>query len=178
MKSVVPLSGIAVVAGIIIVASPLLAGPERVDFPAGFEDTFVHYNSVDRPDRKRIRFMYVNPEADQAARPGKPVPDGTVLVMADRNAKLDAKGNPVLDPEGRLIPEGGFTAIFVMEKQFGWGQGQPPDMRNGDWDYAAFKPDGTLNTEAKTGGCFACHNNRPARDFTFTYFQNVADRAK
>jgi hypothetical protein len=101
-----------------------------------------------------------------------------VLVMADRNAKLDASGNLARDAEGRLVPEGGFTAVFVMEKQFGWGQDQPPDMRNGDWDYAAFKPDGTRNTEAKTSGCFACHNNRPARDFTFTYFKNVSDRAK
>jgi Cytochrome P460 len=162
----------------ILVAGPLLAGPERVAFPKGFEANWVLYNMVDRPDRKRVRFMYVNPEANAAARAGEPLPDGTVLVMADRNAKLDASENPVLDAEGRIVPEGGFTAIFVMEKQFGWGQGQPPEMRNGDWDYAAFKADGTLSAETDTGGCFACHNNRPAHDFTFTYFKNVFDRGR
>jgi hypothetical protein len=178
MKPILPLLGIAVATGTMIVAVPLFAGPERVGYPTGFETGYVLYNTVDRPDRKRIRFMYVKPEADKVARPGEPAPDGTVLVMADRNAKLDASGNLARDAEGRLVPEGGFTAVFVMEKQFGWGQDQPPDMRNGDWDYAAFKPDGTRNTEAKTSGCFACHNNRPARDFTFTYFKNVSDRAK
>lgn len=167
----------AIFAGILI-TGPLLAGPDRVAWPEGFETGWLPYNTVDRPDRKRVRFMYVNPEADTAARPGEPLPDGTVLVMADRNAKLDASGNSMLDPEGRLVPEGDFTAIFVMEKQFGWGQGQPPDMRNGDWDYAAFKPDGTLNTETDTSGCFACHNNRPAHDFTFTFFKNVLDRGR
>jgi hypothetical protein len=171
------LAAAAVFAGI-VVAGPLLAGPERVAWPEGFETDWVLYNAVDRLDRKRVRFMYVNPKADAAAQPGKPLPDGTVLVMADRNAKVDASENPVLDAEGRLVPEGDFTAIFVMEKQFGWGQGQPPDMRNGDWDYAAFKADGTLNPETKTDGCFACHNNRPAHDFTFTYFKNVFDRGR
>lgn len=162
----------------ITLAAPLLAGPERVAFPAGFETGFVHYNSVDRPDRKRVRLMYVSPPSDAAATPGEAAPNGTVLVMADRNARLDADGNPILDAEGRMIPEGDFTAIFVMEKRAGWGATQPPDMRNGDWDYAAFKPDGTLNPETKTQGCFSCHNNRAGADFTFTYFPNVADRGK
>jgi hypothetical protein len=176
MKKALP-AAVAASAGVLL-AAPLLAGPERVGFPNGFEANWVLYNTVDRPDRKRARFMYVNPEADAATRPGEPLPDGTVLVMADRNAKLDASGNPVLDAEGRIVPEGDFTAIFVMEKQFGWGQGQPPNMRNGDWDYAAFKPDGTLNTETDTAGCFTCHNNRPAHDFTFTYFKNILDRGR
>lgn len=176
--SVSPLLGITVAAVTMIVAFPLFAGPERVGYPAGFEARFVLYNTVNRPDRKQIRFLYVSPEADEAAQPGKPLPHGTVLVMADHNAKLDADGNPVINADGRFIPEAGTIAIHVMEKRFGWGQEQPPDMRNGDWDYASFKPDGTLNTEIKTSGCFACHHNRPARDFTFTYFKNVSDRAK
>jgi hypothetical protein len=162
----------------VFVASPLLAGPERVAFPAGFETAFVHYNSVDRPDRKRVRLMYVSPASDKAARPGEPAPDGTILVMADKNARLDADGKPVLDSEGRMIPEGNFTAIFVMEKRAGWGATQPADMKNGDWDYASYKTDGTLNPEAKYQGCFSCHNNRAGADFTFTYFPNVAARAK
>jgi hypothetical protein len=173
-----PLIAVGAVGLAVVVAGPLLAGPERVAFPEGFETGFVHYNSVDRPDRKRVRLMYVSPASDKAAKPGEPAPDGTVLVMADKNAKLDADGNPVLDSDGRMIPEGDFTSIFVMEKRAGWGDGQPADMRNGDWDYASYKPDGRLNPEAKYQGCFSCHNNRTGADFTFTYFANVAARAK
>lgn len=163
----------------LIFAGPLIAGPERIAFPENFETEWVLYNQVDRVDRKRIRFMYVKPEADAEAKPGQPAPHGTVLVMADRNAKLDANENPVLDAEGRMIPEGDFTAIFVMEKQEGWGETVGLEVApNGDWDYAAFLPDGTLNPETDTAGCFACHTRRTGKDFTFTYFQNVADRAK
>jgi hypothetical protein len=168
----------AVFAGLIL-AGPLAAGPERIAFPEGFEADWVLYNQVDRPDRKRVRFMYVKPEAEAAAKPGQPAPNGTVLVMADKNAKLDADGNPVLAADGRMTAEGDFTAIFVMEKQQGWGESVGLEVApNGDWDYAAFLPDGKLNPETKTAGCFACHTNRAGKDFTFTFFQNVADRAK
>jgi hypothetical protein len=167
----------ALIVGVVF-AGPLLAGPERIAFPEGFDTDWVLYNQVDRPDRKRVRLMYVKPEADATATPGEPAPNGTVLVMADKNAKLDADGNPVLDAEGRLIAEGDFTAIFVMEKQEGWGETVGLEVApNGDWDYASFLPDGTLNPETKTAGCFACHTKRTGKDFTFTYFQNVADRA-
>jgi hypothetical protein len=173
------LLGASAILAAVIFAEPLLAGPERVDLPESFETEFVLYNQVDRPDRKRIRFMYVNPESDAAAVPGEPVPHGTVLVMADKAAQLDADENPVLDDEGRMIPEGDFLAIFVMEKQEGWGETVGLQVApNGDWDYAAFRPDRTLNTESNTAGCFACHTNRTGKDFTYTFFQNVADRAE
>ena len=166
----------ALIAGIVL-AAPLLAGPERIAFPEGFETDWVLYNQVDRPDRKRVRFMYVKPAADAAAVPGEPAPNGTVLVMADKAAQLDAGENPVLDADGRMIPEGDFLAFFVMEKQAGWGETVGLEVApNGDWDYASFKADGTLNTGSNTSGCFACHTKRTGKDFTFTYFQNVADR--
>lgn len=166
----------AAIAGMLL-APPLIAGPERIAFPEGFAEDWVLYNQVDRPDRKRIRFMYVNPEADAAARPGEPAPDGAVLVMADRAAQLDADENPVLGADGRFVAEGDFLAIFIMEKHAGWGETVGLDVvANGDWDYAAFRGDGTLNADANTAGCFACHANRSGRDFTFTFFKNVLDR--
>lgn len=171
------ISGVAL-ATVVLVAGPLIAGPERVTLPEDFESAYTLYNTVDRPDRKRIRFMYVKPEADAAAEPGQAAPDGTVVIMADRAARLDADENPVLDADGRFIPEGDFLAFFVMEKQAGWGETVPADVvPNGDWDYAFYKADRTLNAEANTAGCFACHANRSGRDFTFTYFKNVLDRA-
>jgi hypothetical protein len=122
--------------------------------------------------------MYVNPEADARARGGEPLPDGTVLVMADKDAELDADGKPVIGPDGRFVPTGDFTNIFVMEKGAGWGADQPPDMRNGDWDYAWFQPDGTLKPDASYDGCFSCHAYREERDFTFTYAKFLIDQGR
>lgn len=170
MKAMVLAGG--AVALTVLVAGPLLAGPERVPLPADFDKAYALYNAVDRPDRKRIRFMFVNPETHAKAKAGEPAPNGTVLIMADRAAKLGADGKAVLDADGRMIADGGFTSIFVMKKEAGWGATQPADMKNGDWDYASYKADGTLNS-GDTKGCFACHNNRSGSDFTFTFSKNA-----
>jgi hypothetical protein len=168
----------ALVAGAAVsLAAPLFATPDRVKLPEQYSSGFVLYNKVDRPDRKRVRFMYVNPEAHARAKPCEMLPEGTVLVMEDHDVVLDADGNPVLDRDGRLMPTDARTAVFVMEKRAGFGAANelPPDKDNGDWDYAAYKPDGSPNSEAKLEGCFACHMSRSNRDFTFTYFKNVED---
>lgn len=160
----------------LVVAAPLLATPDRVKLPEAYETGFVLYSQVDRPDRKRVRFMYVNPEAHASAKPGETLPEGTVLVMEDHEA-VGADGNPALDKEGRLMPLDALTGIFVMEKRAGFGAANdlPPEKDNGDWDYAAYKADGSANPEAKLENCFACHMSRSSRDFTFTYFKNVED---
>jgi hypothetical protein len=156
-----------------------LAGPDRVAFPQGYASSWVKYTVVERPDRKLVRNMYVNPDAHAKAKAGEPIPDGTVLVMEDRQVELDASGNPELGPDGRFISTGEVTGIFVMEKRRGWGETIPPDKRNGDWDYSAFAPDGTVRPNLNTDGCFACHLSRGGeRDFTFTYAKVLTDQAK
>ncbi|NGO54866.1 cytochrome P460 family protein [Allomesorhizobium camelthorni] len=169
---------VALAAGAAVaVAAPLFATPDRVKLPEAYKTDFVLYNHVDRPDRKRVRFMYVNPEAHAIAEPGKVLPEGTVLVMEDHEAAVSADGNLVLDKDGRLAPTDALTGLFVMEKRAGFGAANdlPPEKDNGDWDYAAYKADGSPNTEAKLENCFACHMSRSGRDFTFTYFKNVED---
>jgi hypothetical protein len=154
-----------------------LAGPDRVTFPSGYAERFVLYNTVDRPDRKIIRFMYVSPESHAKAKAGEPVPEGTILVMEDHRAKLDATGSVELGPDGRLVATDEITNIFVMEKRAGWGEAYPPEMRNGDWDYAHYLPDGAPKADATFDGCFSCHRNRSGRDFNFTYTKYLMDRA-
>lgn len=167
----------AVVLGLAMWSAPLsAAGPDRVRYPEGFASGFLLYNKVDRPDRKRVRFMYVNRSAHAQARPGAPLPDGTILVMEDHEIALDAQGNPVLDRDGRLAPTDKVTAVFVMEKRRGWGETNhlPPDKDNGDWDYAWYEPNGQPRN-VSMDGCYACHTSRASRDFTFTYFKNLQD---
>jgi cytochrome P460 len=149
------------------------AGPEEVKLPENYQVNFVAYLDVDRYDRKRVRRMYVNPEALEAAVAGQPAPDGTILIMEDHDAVLGADEALRFDDNGRFIPKDAVSNIFVMEKNSAWS------TANGNWDYAWYGPDGKPSTSEfaqSMDGCFACHANRSGRDFTFTFWKFVKDR--
>lgn len=166
---------LACAAALAAAAGVALAGPGRIAWPEGYGGRFVLYNKVDRPDRGTVRFMYVDPASHEAARAGEPLPFGTTLVMEDHKARKE--GEALLrDGGGRLVPEDEITNVFVMRKEPGWGEAVPPELRNGDWDYAWFLPDGSRKADAKFDGCFTCHLNRAGeRDFTFTFARYVLD---
>lgn len=167
---VLVLSGLALFGGV------AGAGSDLVAYPVGYATRFVRYNETDRPDRKIVRVFYVNPDAWRDAKAGEPAPNGAVLVMEDRKAKLKADGSPETDGEGRMIATDEVTAVFLMEKRRGWGAEYPPEKRNGEWEYARFNPDGSRPDGAQFDGCFACHKSRVGRDFTFTFVKTVLDR--
>jgi len=151
-------------------------GPRNIELPAGWEASFIRYATLDNATRKIVRNFYVNPEAFAAARPGTPLPDGTLIILADNKARLGADGAPLLDQQGRLIPEPGWTAIGVQEKRAGWGTGYPAEKRNGEWEYARFLGDGTRNG-ASVEACFTCHlQTRPKQDFAFNFWDYVQSR--
>jgi hypothetical protein len=153
-------------------------GPHNVQFPEGFEDGFIRYAVIDKPDRKIIRSLYVNPEAFAAARPAEALPYGTVLVMADSRARLAPDGTPLRDLDGRLIPEAGFFVVAVQQKERGWGEGYPPERRNGAWEYASFTPAGERRA-VRLDGCFSCHlQARAGQDFTFAFWDYVQARGR
>ncbi|MDX6751713.1 cytochrome P460 family protein [Geminicoccaceae bacterium 1502E] len=159
----------------LLASAAALAGPERIAWPEGYAERFVLYNMVDRPDRGTVRFMYVDRASHDAARPGEPLPYGTVLIMEDHKARIEGD-RPARDSDGRLVPAEEVTNVFLMQKEQGWGEAYPPELRNGDWDYAWFLPDGSRKADAKFEGCFSCHLNREGeRDFTFTFAKYVLD---
>ena len=147
-------------------AAPTIAGPEKVAFPSGYK-SHVLYATVDRPDNKTVRDLYASPEAARAARPGQPLPDGTVLTMEVYKAKVDDKGEPVKDANGRLVRTA--ELVFVMEKRSGWGAEYPETLRNGEWEYARFtaKVEPTPNFNARP--CFECHKPMGQQDFVFSF---------
>ncbi len=155
---------------LLLFASLTMAGPEKVAFPP--YQTHVLYTVVDRPDIKEIRDVYVNPETTRMPKPGQPLPSGTVLAFVHFKAKTDEKGELVRDPNGRLV-SGELDRIGVMEKRTGWGVEYPEDVRNGEWEYALFRPDGTRNDKANIKACFQCHKPRSGQDFLFTFSQLV-----
>jgi hypothetical protein len=159
----------AAIAGVsTLVAVTAFAGPELIAFPENYASG-VLYATIDRPDNKQYRELYTSAAAVEAAKKGEPLPNGTVITMVQYAAKLDAQGTPEKDANGRFIKTNvvGYT---VMEKRTGWGAEYPADIRNGEWEYRAFKADKTPNTQANLQNCFKCHKPLDARlDFVFSY---------
>ena len=77
-------------------------------------------------------------------------------------------GKPDKDANGRFI-KGDLIAYTVMEKRTGWGTEYPDDIRNGEWEYQAFKADRTVNDKAKLANCFTCHKPLDKQDFVFSF---------
>ena len=152
-----------VAAGLTLVAQ---AGGDNVKFPENYAKG-VLYTTVDRPDNKQYRELFATPEAVAAIKAGKPVPSGTVLTMVQYKAVLNAAGEPEKDANGRFM-KGDLVGYAVMEKRTGWGTEYPDDVRNGEWEYQAFKADKTPNDKANLKACFTCHRPLDKQDFVFS----------
>ncbi|HYF09431.1 MAG TPA: cytochrome P460 family protein [Acetobacteraceae bacterium] len=151
-------------------------GPANIELPADWSTRFIRYQTVDNEQRRIVRNIYINPEAYFAARAGQPFPYGTLLILADQRARAAPDGTLLRDAAGRLIPEPAWIAINAQQKERGWGEGYPPNIRNGEWEYARFNGDGTRNN-APVEACFTCHlQNVPNQDFTFTTWPYFANR--
>ena len=166
MRISVAIAPIAAVAALAATVS-VRAGGDKVVFPADYAKG-VLFTTVDRPDNKQYREVYTSAAALDAAKKGQPLPSGTVVTLVQYAAKLDAAGNPEKDANGRFIKTNiiGYT---VMEKRGGWGAEYPENVRNGEWEYQAFKTDKTPNTGANLTACFNCHKPHEKNDFVFLY---------
>lgn len=131
------------------------AGPNKVAFPESWSKG-VMYGTIDRPDLKQYREFYTTPDVIEAVRAGRPIPDGAVLTLAAFAAQVDAAGNPIKDANGRYV-KGNIVAVNSMQKKAGWGQDIPAEIRNGDWIYQSFTPDGKPNEKANLTSCYQCH---------------------
>jgi hypothetical protein len=160
-------SAAAASAAVLALSIPVLAGGDKVAFPANY-DKGVLFTTVDRPDNKQYREFYTSQAALDAAKKGQPLPDGTVITMLQYAAKLDAAGNPEKDANGRFVKTN-LIAYAVMEKRKGWGSEYPDNVRNGEWEYQAFKADKTPNTAANLNACFTCHKPHAGNDYVFLY---------
>jgi plastocyanin len=155
------------VAATVFVARHGAAGPDKIAFPADFKSHTL-YTIADRYDVKQYRELYATPAAVQAAKAGKPLPDGTVLTLVQYKAQVDAQGTPLKDAKGRFM-KGDLIAYTVMEKRKGWGAEYPDDIRNGEWEYSAFAADGKFNDKANYKACFQCHKPHDQQDYVISY---------
>lgn len=129
---------------------------DDIAFPKDYKTTFSNYLSIDRtqnPDQ--IIRLFINDKGLEAARAGKELPDGSVIVGEIYKAKVDKDGKPVMSTLGRRIRDK-LALIAVMERRAGFGKDLPAELQNGGWDFAAYKPDGSKAAK-DLNECRACH---------------------
>ena len=172
--AMVVLTGVGALAAFGVVGQALVPpGPNKLLFPENW-DKGVMYATVDRYDTKQYREFYASKEAVDAARAGRPIPDGSILTLAAYAAKVDAAGAPIKDANGRFIKDK-LVAVNSMQKKAGWGQDIPAEIRNGDWIYQSFTSDGKVNDRANLAGCYQCHLPYKADDY-LTNMAKLADK--
>jgi hemoglobin len=139
---------------------------DRVGFPTGYQEDFKLMYIYDRQDNRQVRVVCGNDTA-ASVKQGEPFPYGSILVMETWRAKLDAEGKVMKDPDGRFIRES-LSGIFVMRKEQGFGEAYQ-DLRTGEWEYVAFRPDGSYSSPPQnTANCAACHlGSSEEKDWVF-----------
>jgi cytochrome c553 len=139
----------------------------HVSFPEGYKESFLRYHTINFPATKQVRHYYANKALVQAAREGKPVPEGSVILTEVYTVKLDASKNPVTGKDGFYEPEK-LIAYTAMATGKDWGKDFPEMLRNGDWNYAVFGPDRQLRAGVNQAECLACHKPLDKESYLFT----------
>jgi hypothetical protein len=143
--------------------------------PADYRTWPKMLSAVQRPDAKQVREMYIDPKGHQT-KAGDAFPYGTVMVMENYAAAARPDGSLETGPDGKLV-KGSLVRVFVMEKSKGAGQDVPDALRNGEWVYAAYTPDGK-KTEDPYAPCRACHAPlTEKKDFVQRYDEYFQKRA-
>ena len=145
----------------------------NVSFPEDYKGTFTKYFTMNFPATKQVRYYYANPAAVQAARGGKPLPDGSYLFAEVYAAKLDAEQKPVMGSDGFFVAE---KPLFytAMASGPGWGKDIPDMLRNADWNYAVFTLDKKPRPGVNQAECLACHKPLDNVSYLFTLKQLAA----
>lgn len=135
-------------------------------FPAAFPQGFTAYHSEQVAEQKLVSRSYVNAIGLAAARAGKPLPDGTIILVVSYAAKLDAAGQPIAGKDGAWQVDKP-VSYSGMEARAGWGKDLPELLRNGTWQYNLFTADKQPRTELNHAACLACHKPAAATSFVF-----------
>jgi len=123
--------------------------PSRMAFPADFPRGFTLYQTV--TTNGAVAERYANAAALAAARAGRPLPDGAVILVVNRPAAG--------------APPSGYAG---MEKRAGWDAAIPALLRNDDWDFAVFNAQRVRNDGLNQAQCLACHRPQASNSHVFT----------
>ncbi|MEM7417282.1 MAG: cytochrome P460 family protein [Gemmatimonadota bacterium] len=138
-----------------------------IALPRDYRETFTNYLSLDRvQNHNQIIRLFANDVAMRGPDAANDLPNGSVIVAEVYRAKLDAEGEVELSALGRRIRDG-MAVIAVMERGDHLGAGYPEGLSNGQWDFAAFTPEGAP-AGADLNTCRACHAPLTETDHLFS----------
>jgi hypothetical protein len=141
----------------------------RVTFPEGYKESFTKYHTINFPATKQVRYYYANTVALDAAKAGKPLPDGSVLFAEVYAPKLDGDKKPVTGADGFYVPDK-LLLYTAMARDASWGNEIPEMLRNENWNYAIFTTD-KQHRGINQAECLACHKPLNNVSYTFTLKQ-------
>lgn len=149
--------------------APVPAGlPSAMQMPADFPKGFTVYETVADEGTRIVTLRSANAQALNAARRGEAPSAGSVIVSAEYDAAIGADQQPLRDASGRLKP-GKLRAVAGMELRTGWGDQVPALLRNGDWHYGLWSPQGESRLRASHAQCLACHQPQAGNHYVFTW---------
>lgn len=149
------------------VSAPVVLNDSELKLPADYKSWPKFLSAVQRPDAKQVREIYMNPVAKSGGTAAAGFPNGSVFVMENYAVVENADGTPKTDASGKLV-KGALVAVFVQGKNPGWGDKAIPELRNGNWIYAAYTPAGAKGPQ-DTNTCRACHLPLTSKDFVHRY---------
>src|SRR6266850_2151476 len=146
-------------AGLLLGQAPALPGTsaDRIGFPTNYKTTYKQLYALDNNQNQQVRVIWANDIAQtvDASQPWN-FPYGSILLFEDYPTVPDADGNPTLDANGRFV-RGPLRTVFAMKKDKGFGA-EYGAIRNGEWEYVSYTPNGALATApAASGACALCH---------------------
>ena len=138
----------------------------NVTFPEGYKDSFTKYHTINFPATKQVRYYYANKVALQAAKAGKPLPDGSYLLAEVYSVKVDAESKPVMGADGYFVADKQLL-YTAMARGADWGKDIPAMLRNENWNYAIFTLD-KQHRGINQAECLGCHKPLGNVSYTFT----------
>ena len=140
---------------------------DRVALPGNYRESFVEYLSLDRvQNHDQFIRLFANSIALAGADENGELEDGSLLVAEVYSVVKDENGDVATSALGRRIKDQ-MILIAVMEKRDGWAITSQSTIDVGDWDFGAYKPDGTLAGK-DLDACRACHAPLASSDFLFS----------
>jgi cytochrome c553 len=147
-------------------------------FPENYKAAFTKYHTLNFPATRQVRYFYANGVAMQAAKVGKALPDGAILLAEVHAAKIDLMADkPEVGPDGFYVP-GALLYYIAMERQPGWGKDVPEVLRNEDWNYAVFTRAKQQRPGVNLAECLACHKPLDEASYAFTLKELTAAAKK
>ncbi|MCE2027275.1 cytochrome P460 family protein [Sessilibacter corallicola] len=139
----------------------------RVGLPKDYKETYTEYLSLDRiQNHDQFIRLFANDVAMKGADENGELLSGSVIVAEIYSVKKNEDGSVAKSLVNRRVKDK-LLLLGVMEKQDGFAETSPSKINVGDWDFAAFKPNGDVAPK-DLDTCRACHAPLTQTDFLFT----------